>query len=257
MRFKLTLNVNKNAFGNRLPINYQYEQSAVIYRILASGNEQFAMWLHENGYQLESGKRFKLFTYSPFKVEKRRIVNDRLILLSDTIEWQISFLPEKTTEQSVLGLFASQTFEVGDKKNVVQFHVQRVELLPSPVFSEEMVFSAMSPLCIRNKNGDGSMTYLSPCDQRAKGIILEGLLSRYEAFYSKPYSGVLDFDLKVLNEPKRKLILIKSGTPEQTQVAGYLCQFRMKAPLDLMRIAYESGVGSGNSQGFGCVKEIR
>ena len=85
MRFKLTLNVNKNAFGNRLPINYQYEQSAVIYRILASGNEQFAMWLHENGYQLESGKRFKLFTYSPFKVEKRRIVNDRLILLSDTI----------------------------------------------------------------------------------------------------------------------------------------------------------------------------
>lgn len=35
MRFKLQLEVNKNVFGNRLPINYQYEQSAVIYRILA------------------------------------------------------------------------------------------------------------------------------------------------------------------------------------------------------------------------------
>lgn len=35
MRFKLQLEVNKRAFGNRLPINYQYEQSAAIYRILA------------------------------------------------------------------------------------------------------------------------------------------------------------------------------------------------------------------------------
>ena len=35
MRFKLTLEVNKKAFGNRLPINYQYEQSCVIYKILA------------------------------------------------------------------------------------------------------------------------------------------------------------------------------------------------------------------------------
>jgi CRISPR-associated endoribonuclease Cas6 len=34
MRFKLTLTVRKQTFGNVLPINYQYEQSAVIYRIL-------------------------------------------------------------------------------------------------------------------------------------------------------------------------------------------------------------------------------
>lgn len=34
MRFKLQLEVNKRAFGNRLPINYQYEQSSAIYRIL-------------------------------------------------------------------------------------------------------------------------------------------------------------------------------------------------------------------------------
>ncbi len=34
MRFRLKLEVNKNAFGNILPIDYQYAQSAVIYKIL-------------------------------------------------------------------------------------------------------------------------------------------------------------------------------------------------------------------------------
>jgi CRISPR-associated endoribonuclease Cas6 len=35
MRFKLTLKVEKAYFGNAIPINNQYEQSAVIYRILS------------------------------------------------------------------------------------------------------------------------------------------------------------------------------------------------------------------------------
>jgi len=51
MRFNVTLSINKsNLNGRKLPLNYQYELSAVIYHILASANEEFAEWLHENGY---------------------------------------------------------------------------------------------------------------------------------------------------------------------------------------------------------------
>ena len=38
MRFKLILEVNKKAYGNIIPINYQYEQSAAIYKILSYGD---------------------------------------------------------------------------------------------------------------------------------------------------------------------------------------------------------------------------
>ena len=38
MRFKLILEINKRAFGNKLPINYQYEQSAAIYKILSGAD---------------------------------------------------------------------------------------------------------------------------------------------------------------------------------------------------------------------------
>ena len=71
MKFKITLNINRE-HGNLLPFNYQYEQSAVIYRILAQADTQYASWLHENGYQLNGSKRFKLFCYSPFIFERVR-----------------------------------------------------------------------------------------------------------------------------------------------------------------------------------------
>ena len=45
MRFKLILEVNKRAFGGMLPINYQYEQSAAIYKILSGADEAYASWL--------------------------------------------------------------------------------------------------------------------------------------------------------------------------------------------------------------------
>ena len=54
MRFELRLEVNKQAFGNVLPINYQYEQSAVIYRILSRASEEYAAWLHENSVDRKS-----------------------------------------------------------------------------------------------------------------------------------------------------------------------------------------------------------
>ena len=50
MRFKLYLSIDKHGFGDRLPFNYQYELSAVIYKILASADQAFAQWLHDNGF---------------------------------------------------------------------------------------------------------------------------------------------------------------------------------------------------------------
>ena len=49
MRFKLTLQVQPHALGRELPLNYSYECSAAIYRILSRSDENYSLWLHENG----------------------------------------------------------------------------------------------------------------------------------------------------------------------------------------------------------------
>ena len=256
MRFKLLLDVNKAFSGNLLPINYQYEQSALIYKLLASANASYAEWLHENGFVAESGKHFKLFTYSPLKIEKRRVLFDRNLIqiLSDMVEWQISFMPEKTTEKFIEGLFQNQVFEIGDKQHVVQFWVRNVEVMDVPEYADTMMFETMSPICLKNKT-DRTDEYLRPDDERAKQLVLDALLSKYEAYYGMPFVGdVSDFDFHVEDQPKRKKILVKANTQFPIYVVGYQCCFSMKAPSELMKIAYESGVGSECSMGFGCMR---
>lgn len=259
MRFKLTLEVDKSSFGNILPLNYQYEQSAAVYKILSRASEQYASWLHDNGFSAgEVGKRFKLFTFSRFIVDNFRILRDsgRLVILSSNIYWYLSFLPEQSTEKFIQGLFANQVFEIGDVKSVVRFRVANVEVLSPPFFSEKMSFTTLSPVCVRNIRVDGGTDYISPDNHIYEKALLDGLLSRYTAFYKRSYSGDAFLNLELLTEPKSVLITIKAGTERQTRVRGYLFKFKLHAPADLMRLMYEGGLGEECAQGFGCVEEM-
>lgn len=73
MRFKLTLQILSHTLGRELPINYQYELSAAIYRILSRSDKDYSLWLHENGF-IAGGKRFKLFTFSNLIVPQYSIL---------------------------------------------------------------------------------------------------------------------------------------------------------------------------------------
>lgn len=60
MRFNLTLNIKKESYSAVLPLNYQYECSALIYKVLLNTNQNYATWLHQNGFIGEK-KQFKFF----------------------------------------------------------------------------------------------------------------------------------------------------------------------------------------------------
>lgn len=264
MRFNVTLSINKsNLNGRKLPLNYQYELSAVIYHILASANEEFAEWLHENGFRLETGKQFKLFTFSRLNPEKFRILrqSNQLELLSDKVEWRITFLPDRSTQKFVEGLFQKRVFEVGNKQSVVQFQVDSIEMLPSPEFTDTMTFETLSPISVSQRLEDGRDAYPQTAEEFSNASwvrerLLQNLLDKFEAFYGTAYEGERFFDIMTLTEPKSALVTIKAGTPQETKVRGFLCRLALHCPAELMRIAYESGLGEGNSQGFGCLGRI-
>lgn len=88
--------------------------------------------------------------------------------------------------------------------------------------------------------------------------ILKGLMARYESIHGQPFDMEnKEFSFELTDKKvKSKLITIKANTPYESRVRGYLCSFRMKAPLELMKIAYEGGVGEQCSQGFGFIKNI-
>lgn|SRR5574344_933007 len=257
MRFNLKLKINRDKFGDILPLSYQYECSSAIYRILSKADAEYATWLHNNGFELNFKKKFKLFTFSRLRIPDSRLLarEGKLKIYSDIIDWQITFLPERSTKTFIEGLFMNQTFEVGcDRRTTVQFTIVCVEAMPEPKYSEEMEFDAISPMCIKLVNDDKTY-YLSPSDVRAPYLIFRGLIDRYTAYYGEPLSfSASDCTLEVTREPKSALITIKAGTPNQTRVRGYMCSFKVKAPVEIMKLIYASGIGNMNAMGFGCVE---
>ena len=256
MKFKITLKIDRK-HGDLLPFNYQYEQSAVIYRILAQADTQYSSWLHENGYQLNGSKRFKLFCYSPFIFDKVRPLPEAgcLKIIGERAVWYISFIPEKSTLEFIQGIFAHQSFTIGNKKYQVAFDVVGVEAMPMPPLSEVMTFQALSPICVK-LHEDNKTQYLSPDNPMFAEGVLKGLMARYESIHGQPFDMEdKEFSFELIDKKvKSKLITIKANTPYESRVRGYLCSFRLKAPLELMKIAYEGGVGEQCSQGFGFIE---
>lgn len=137
----------------------------------------------------------------------------------------------------------------------MQFVVRSMEVLPEPRYSGKMIFSTMSPVCLKFSRSDGKTDYLSPTDVRAPFLLFNGLFDRYQLLYQKvcPYS-LSECKLKILNEPKSVVVKLKADTREQVKVRGFMCKMEVEAPVELMRLMYEGGVGALNSQGFGCLK---
>lgn len=248
MRFKLTLELNRNR-GNAMPIDYQYFQSAVIYRILQNSDSEYSEWLHENGFMLQSGKQFKLFSYSPFKVEKRKVIGDRLFVLGGDIEWQISFLPEKSTQNFVSGVFmGSMPIQICDKKSGVELKVRSVALMPDPDFESIMEYAMMSPLYIKNEKNE----HLSPYDDGAVDILINQLRDKYQSFYGEKYMG--DIKLEFFGETKQKQVTIKRDTPMQSKIKCFTgFRFKLTADPVIQNLAFNTGIGNLTSMGFGCV----
>ncbi|MDR3062024.1 MAG: CRISPR-associated endoribonuclease Cas6 [Dysgonamonadaceae bacterium] len=254
MRFKLNLNVNPHAFGNKLPINYQYELSAWIYSVIAKGDRQYAKWLHENGFS-EGYRNFKLFVFSNIYSPGIKFDKDRLIFTSDKASFYLSFLPERSTEEFIKGVFKEQEFTLGDRISKMQFRLQQVEMIPSPDFSESFVFKTLSPVVVSVGQENGYPHFSSPEEEGYGQSIINNLKKKYSIFYNKEFSGDMGFRFELLSPVRSKLIRIKAGTRDESQVRGFVFTFRLEADKELLKVMYDAGMGEKGSQGFGCVEE--
>ncbi|MDR1919242.1 MAG: CRISPR-associated endoribonuclease Cas6 [Tannerellaceae bacterium] len=254
MRFKLSLQIDSSIAGNLLPINYQYPLSSWMYGVIAKSNTAYSTWLHDNGFLASEGNKcFKLFTFSNLKINHAKLIGDRLLLLSDTADLYLSFLPEKSTEAFIKGLFLEKDFSIGDKESRVHFRVQSIEMLPSPFLGKEGCFKTLSPITITFHQE----SYLSPEAKKYGQLLVNNLKEKYRAYYQQAFTGNPDFEFKLFTQPKSKLITIKAGNQrEETKVRGYLFTFGLQADPKLLEIMYEAGAGEKGSLGFGMIESV-
>lgn len=257
MRFELTLQSNPYERGRTLPINYQYELSSWIYKVLNEGDPIFSAWLHSQGYKTKE-KPFRLFTFSRLFIDKIKVRGDRLLMLSDKARLIISFLPDEIITPFIIGLFKDRHLVLGDSFTQVAFDVTAVENLKPLEFQEQMTFSTISPLFVDCERTDSrNKMHLSPEAENYSLLISNNLKEKYRAFnQNEPNSGWDDIKLTLIGAAKPKTITIKSGTPQETQIKAYEYKFKITGAPELIKIGYYGGFGGLNSQGFGCVERI-
>ncbi len=259
MRFNLIL--ERTGTGRFIPINYQYELSSAIYRIVDQADSEFAEFLHYEGYRA-NGRPFRLFTFSRLFFRGFKVLPEsgRIEHYGREVRFEVSFLVDRIAEEFIKGLFMHQELFLGDKISGTTYQVQRIEAVDTPVFQPTMEYRCLSPVLIKRKRATGGEDYLNPADTGYAELLLENLLSKSLALSTVSCEGGEGLsgerpalDLNVTGKVYKNGVMIKQLTPQQTKLIGYSYEFELTAPVELHEIGYYAGFGHLGSQGFGCV----
>lgn len=240
MRFKLLL--ERESQARFLPINYQYELSSAIYRVIERGNEDFSAFLHDKGYRL-GNKPFRLFTFSRIFLDKHRVhVNQgRIEHLGTKAELYVSFLIDQAAEEFIKGLFLGQQFFL-DQISGVNYEVSKIEAATPVYFQRNMHYRCLSPILIKEKRESGGENYLDPSHPKYAKLLVQNLISKWAA---QAMAGVeqkgesiqdLDFRFEPVGKVYKNGVVIKQMTPQESKLIGYSFEFTLDAPQELHEI---------------------
>ncbi|MEM6318638.1 MAG: CRISPR-associated endoribonuclease Cas6 [Bacteroidota bacterium] len=254
MRLQLTLQHRPKQV---LPINYQYLLAAWVYRTLGNANAHYATQLHEQGYDF-AGKTYKLFTYSALRPKWFDIDRQAktFCLTTGPTELTLSFCMDDALQHFVVGLFKDQQFTLESGRHFrAQFEVTGIETLPKPTFTDTMRFRAVTPICLsRNEEGKIHAQYLSPELPEYGELLAQNLMRKYIAANrgTVKLNDLTPTRFRLLNRPKSKLLAIKG-----VKMRGWLFDFELSAPRELLEVGYFGGFGMGCSAlGMGMVRRL-
>ncbi|MCS7274317.1 MAG: CRISPR-associated endoribonuclease Cas6 [Candidatus Bipolaricaulota bacterium] len=236
-----------------IPFSYAHALTAVVYSFLDRSSHDYARFLHDEGYRL-GAKRFKLFTFSQLLIPQRQITPEGLVCLSEQIAWQISSPVAEFVEHLAAGLLQLGQMRLGEHR----FFIQRVQVAPRPIFSEEMRLRCLSPMVASlPQAGKRTAYYARADDPRLSEALRQNLLKKFWLVHGRaPGSSELtvEFDreyLKRKGEEVYRLVNYKG-----TQIKAILAPLLVRGSPELIEMGYEAGFGEKNSMGFGMVEGI-
>lgn len=236
----------------KVTISYNHAIQSLIYQHI---DDKLATFLHDEGYAYGK-RRFKLFTFSRIegrsiflKQEKSLLLKPPFrIIVSSPVDEFIGSLAENLIKSANLKPFGQRIF----LESISVFPVPRID---SPAVGG-VVVKMLSPMTmystLETPTGKKKTYYYSPFEGEFSELLEENLKKKYEVLYKDKPNG-LSFSIEPLGVSKKdeKIIDYKG-----TVIKGWMGRYRLKGSPELIKLAYDSGLGSKNSQGFGCFEII-
>lgn len=251
MRIKIGLeHLNENQAV--LPLHYNHGLQSFIYRHISP---ELADFLHKEGYSL--GKRkFKLFTFSRLLGKYHINSREEKIIFSGSTSFYLSSPKEKFIQQFAETLLKSPEVRLFRDS----FIISSIEVYPQPSTQSDVTIRMLSPVTIYSTlfsaSGKKKTYYYSPFEKEFSQLIRANILKKYQALYGTPYnekSNRSHFQIspqKVSQNSEKKIKYIPSSG-SYTLIKAWLGTYRIRGDPKLISLAYDSGLGSKNSQGFG------
>lgn len=232
-----------------LPIHYNHIIQGFIYNNLT--DNALRTFLHEVGFKT-GNRSYKLFTYSrilgKFQIDKK----NKTISFESPIKIHISTLVDDFMDDLCTTIFKSNRLYLGNKDvELSSIHGQ------DPKFQEEKIrVKTLSPIVIYSTvkvDGKQRTVYYNPKDSLFSEKIRENLLRKYRAIHGQAPEDDR-FEIKYIDNNKEPKISVINY--HKTIIKGYNGKFMLKGNPELIRLGYFTGIGSKNSQGFGCFEII-
>lgn len=244
MRFTLTLISNKLI---RLPYSYNEIIQGFIYRHLSP---DLARFLHNNGF-IDGKRSFRLFTFSCLLGKIKPLKGN--FYIEGSFKLIISSPHGETLHCLAESILKDPEVSLGDNR----VSVQSIEVQFSPSFDREVKIKMLSPITIystlKSLDGKKKTYYYNPKEEEFSALIRENILKKYRAFYRREPEDK-EFNIEPMNVSKKdeKIITYKGFV-----IKGWMGRYKLTGSSELLKLAYEAGVGSKNSQGFGCFEVMQ
>ncbi len=239
MRVKLTFE-NKKDENIYLPIHYNYLIQSFIYKNIG---KELADFLHNKGF--EYGKRkFKMFVFSRIFSKKFKTIGDK-IEFDREISFYLSTPLNDFLSQFAENILKKPEFRISQNDLILK----EVYVLPYREFKEKIKIKMLSPMTVYStllKGKKKKTYYYSPFEKEFEVLLRENLRKKYESFYKNKK----DFDFKIeplkVNKSHEKIIIYK-----KTIIKGWIGTYEIESEPEIIKFAYDTGLGAKNSQGFG------
>ncbi|MEO0293613.1 MAG: CRISPR-associated endoribonuclease Cas6 [candidate division WOR-3 bacterium] len=242
MRIRINFLPENSLF--KIPVNYNYLIQSFIYRNISKNLSDF---LHGKGYSL--GKRtFKMFTFSRISGKSIYEKETKTLIFKDNFEFWVSSPLSDFLESYATELLKKPELWIGEQR----VYVHSIEIGITPTFGEEITVKMLSPITVyrtlEDKIGKKKTYYFHPRESEFSELVSENIKRKYKALYKcQPPSQEFKIIPEKLSKNSEQITYYKN----KYVIKGWLGVYTLKSHPEMLKLAWNAGIGAKNSEGFG------
>lgn len=240
MQIKISFTCEKDIV---LPIHYNNIIQGFIYNNI---DQNLATFLHNKGY-MSKGRSFKLFAFSNI-LNRGRNENKRFNF-GKKIEIMVASPLDDFCKSIANNMLQRDDLYLGQNS----IKVDQIQIINNVVEKDEIKIKTSSSIVVYStlikQNGSKYTCYFMPKEADFNRIINENLIKKYNALNNTNILFDNSVELIPIGDSRQNITYYKNII-----IKGASGRFLIKGDKRLLQTGLDSGFGSKNSQGFGCVE---